>query len=133
MRELSEEEKQELLDKFGKKVIEHVRDVTLEIAMGKAKGNTINPVKKEQYIGLSNLSEEEKEIVCDLLSETISATIYNFLDMFEAYSDEMKLNVICDSNEYDLSTITEKMGGEIAFSDEDGWIQKFSKVGRFVL
>ena len=133
MKKLSEKEKQELLDKFGERVIGHVRDISLKSAMGKAKVNTVNPVKKEQYSGLSNLSEEEKELVCDLLSETITITIYNFLDMFEAYSDEMKLNVIHDNNEYDLCSITEKMGGEIAFADEDGWIQKFSKIGRFVL
>lgn len=133
MREISDNEKQEILDRFGKRVIEHVRDVSLTIAMDIAKGSTVNPIKREQYSAFSSLSAEEKEKICDLLSETITDTIYNFLDMFEAYSDEMKLNIIQENVEYDLNTISEKMGGEIAFQDEDGWIQKYSKVGRFVL
>lgn len=133
MKEISIKEKQELLDKFGKKVIEHVRDVSLAIAMDITKGKTSNSIKKLQYNRLSNLSEDDKELVCDLLSETITDTIYNFLDMFEAYSDEMKLYVLNENVEYDMCTISEKMGGEIAFQDEDGWIQKYSKIGRFIL
>lgn len=133
MRELSENEKQEILDRFGERVIEHVRDVSLTIAMDIAKGNIANPIKREQYYVFSSLSSDEKEKICDLLSETITDIIYNFLYMFEAYSDEMKINVIHENSEYDLSTISEKMGGEIAFQDEDGWIQKYSKVGQFIL
>jgi hypothetical protein len=132
MQELSENEKQEMLDKFGERVIEHVRDVSLKIAMDIANGNTVNPIKREQYNAFSSLSAEEKDKICDLLSETITDTIYNFLDMFEAYSDEMKMSINYGDTEYDLSTISEKMGGEIAFSDEDGWIHKFSKIGRLI-
>lgn len=133
MEKLTVKEKQILLDQFGKRVIEHVRDVSLSIAMDIAKGKTTNSIKSNQYSNLSNLSDMEKELVCDLLSETITDTIYNFLDMFEAYSDEMKLNVSKDNVEFDLRTISEKLGGEIAFKDEDGWIPKFSKIGRFIL
>lgn len=133
MENLTDEQKQEILDQFGKKVIEHVRDVSLKIAMDIVNGNTVNPMKKEQYSALFKLSFEEKEKVCDLLSETITDTIYNFLDMFEAYSDDMKIYVSSSNIEYDLNTVSEKMGGEIAFSDEDGWIQKFSNIGRFVI
>jgi len=121
------------LDRFDKKVIEHVRDMPLAISMDILNGNTVNPIKKEQYSVFSSLSVQQKEKMCDLLSETITDTIYNFLDMFEIYSDDMKLNVFHDNIEFDLCTITEKMGGEITFSEEDGWIQKFSKIGRFVL
>ena len=133
MDQLTNEQKQEILDQFGQKVVKHVRDVSLKIAMDIVNGNTVNPIKKEQYSLFLELSLDEKEKVCDLLSETVTDTIYNFLDMFEAYSDEMKMNVNYGDSEYDLSTISEKMGGEITFSDEDGWIQKFSKIGRFII
>jgi len=133
MDQLTNEQKQEILDQFGQRVVKHVRDVSLKIAMDIVNGNTVNPIKKEQYSLFLELSLDEKEKVCDLLSETVTDTIYNFLDMFEAYSDEMKMNVNYVDSEYDLSTISEKMGGEIAFSDEDGWIQKFSKIGRFII
>lgn len=133
MDQLTSEQKQEILDQFGQKVVKHVRDTSLKIAMDIVNGNTVNQIKKEQYSLFSDLSLDEKEKVCDLLSETITDTIYNFLDMFEVCSDEMKMNVNYGDIEYDLSTISEKMGGEIAFSDEDGWIQKFSKIGRFII
>lgn len=130
---LTKEQKQEILDQFGKRVIEHVRDVSLKIAIDIVNSNTTNPIKKEQYSLLTELSFDEKELICDLLSETITDTIYNILDMFEAYSDEMKIYVNSSNIEIDLNTVSEKMGGEIAFPDEDGWIQKFSSIGRFVI
>ena len=97
-----------------------------------ATGKTVNPIKQNQYNALFGLSKEQKEVLCDLLSETITDTIYNFLDMFEAYSDSMQLLVNKDGVEYNLSKISEKMGGEIVFQDDDGWIQKFSRIGRFI-
>lgn len=132
MNNLSNEQRQEILDFFGSILINHVRDISLTIAMDIATGKTVNPIKLKQYKALLSLSNEQKEAVCDLLSETITDTIYNFLDMFEANEDKMKLLVLKDSAEYDMNDISKKMGGEIAFADEDGWIQKFSKIGRFI-
>ncbi len=127
MSEISYEKKQELLDCFGELLINHVRDTSLKIAMDIAEYKTVNPIKQKQYEVLSSLSPDQKEAVCDLLSETVTDTIYNFLDMFEVNEDKMKLIVLKDGTEYDLNEISEKMGGEITFLDEDGWIQKFSK------
>ena len=133
MSDFSFEEKQEILDYFGSILIKHVRDTSLKIAMDIAESNTVNLIKQKQYEVLSSLSSKQKDAICDLLSETITATIYNFLDMFEVNEDKMRLLVLKDGIEYDLNEISEKMGGEITFMDEDGWIQKFSKIGRFVL
>lgn len=132
MNNLSDEQRQEILDFFGNILINNVRDVSLTIAMDIATGKTVNPIKLKQYKELLSLSNEQQEAVCDLLSETITDTIYNFLDMFEANEDKMKLLVLKENVEYDLNEVSEKMGGEIAFADEDGWIQKFSKIGRFI-
>ncbi len=133
MHELTANEKQKLLDRLGKRVIEHVRDVSLEIGMDIAQGTTVNPIKKDQYSKLANLSDDEKEMVCDLISETITDTIYNFLSMLEAHSNEMRFVVLNGDAEYDLRDISEDLGSEITFQDEDGWIQKFSKIGRNIL
>lgn len=132
MRKLTYEQRQEILDYFGRVVVNHVRDVSLEVAMNIAKGETKNVVKLEQYRDLASLSVKQKEAICDLLSETITDTIFNFLDMFERYEDNMRLLVKKDDVEYDVNLLSDKMGGEITFPDEDGWIQKFSKIGRFV-
>ena len=80
-----------------------------------------------------NLNSEEKEAMCDLLSVTITDTIYRFLEVFEDYSDVMELDLIQAKNKYDIKLISEKMGSEIACYEDDGWIQRFSQIGRFVL
>lgn len=133
MDNLTWEEKTELLDRFGKRVIEF-RDNNLEFFMEHATtGKSVNPVMRKQYGILATLSDEQREKVNDLLSETITTAIFDFLHMFADYEDEMKLILIKDGKEYDYTRITEHAGSEIACHEDDGWIQKFSKVGRFVL
>lgn len=53
--------------------------------------------------------------------------------MFEANAGNLELIIKKDGKEYNMATISEKMGSEIACYEDDGWIQRFSKVGRFVL
>ena len=43
------------------------------------------------------------------------------------------LDFLFEGNEYDALEISEKMGSEIAYDFAEGWIQKYSKIGRFVL
>jgi len=132
MESISKEQKQAILDAFGKIVIENVRDDALYISMRIATQETINPVKIKKYGILSSLSIEQQEAVCDLLSETITDTIYRFLEMFEENNDKMRLVLIDNMKEYNMVDISEKMGSEIACFDNCGWIQKFSSIGRFV-
>lgn len=122
-----------LLDLVGKIIIENVRDKALNISMGIVNQTTPNQVDLKNYSILSELETEEKEKVCDLLSATITDTIYRFLELFEDYDDIIKLNILHNNNEYDMTKISEKMGSEIACYEDDGWIQRFSTVGRFVL
>ncbi len=133
MKKLTWEQRKEILDFFGKKVIEEVRDNSLVIPFKIAKYTTINANKLEKYKALSNLSDEQQEAVCDLLSSTVTGVIYNFLEMFEENEDDMELIIKKDGKEYNMVHISEKMGSEIACYEDDGWIQKFSKIGRFVL
>ena len=133
MNNLSKEKKQDLLDSLGKIVVRDVRDMALRVAIDIAKFQTVNPGKLEQYKALSGLSLDQQEAVCDLLSETITDTIYLFLEMFEEHDDVIKFLISKGSQEYNLTEISEKMGSEIACFEDDGWIQKFSKIGRFVL
>ena len=133
MNNLNKDEKQSLLDIFGKILISEVRDRALKISMNIVMQTTVNNLDLERYKVFTNLNNEEKEAMCDLLSETITDTIYRFLEMFEDYSDIMELDLIQGDNKYDIKLISEKMGSEIACYVDDGWIQRFSKIGRFVL
>ena len=133
MGEISREKKQIVMEQLGKLVIKEVRDRALKISMDIVTGDTRNCLKKEQYKSLSNLSNEQQEAICDLLSETIADTIYRFLEMFEENSEKVKLKIEFEGKEYDALEISEKMGSEIAYDSAEGWIQKYSKIGRFVL
>ena len=133
MNNLNKDEKQSLPDIFGKILISEVRDRALKISMNIVMQTTVNNLDLERYKVFTNLNNEEKEAMCDLLSETITDTIYRFLEMFEDYSDIMELDLIQGDNKYDIKLISEKMGSEIACYEDDGWIQRFSKIGRFVL
>ena len=133
MSNLSNEQKEIILDCFGKLVIQNVRDRVLKLSMGIAKQSTINPVKLKQYSCLSGLTDQQQEAVCDLLSETITNVIYLFLEMFEENDDYLSLIIKDGEKSYNMIDISEKMGSEIACYEENGWIQKFSTIGRFVL
>jgi len=133
MDKLRIEQKREVLDYFGEYVVREVRDRALKVSMDIASGTTVNPVKREQYMAISSLSNVQKNNVCDLLSETITDTIYLFLEMVEENHDKMQIYITKDSQKYDMLEISEKMGSEIACYGDDGWIQKFSRIGRFVL
>lgn len=122
-----------LLDSVGKIIIENVRDGALNISMGIVNQTTPNQVDLKNYSVLSKLETDEREKVCDLLSATITDTIYRFLELFEDYNDIIRLNILYNGKEYDMTKISEKMGSEIASYEDDGWIQRFSKVGRFIL
>lgn len=133
MSNLSNEQKEIILDCFGELVIQNVRDRALKLSMGIAKQSTINPVKLKQYSCLSSLTDQQQEAVCDLLSETITNVIYLFLEMFEENDDYISLIIKEGEKSYNMIDISEKMGSEIACYEENGWIQKFSTIGRFVL
>ena len=127
------EPQKDILDSFGKVVIGDVRDGTLQLSMNIARGETPNAIKLEQYRVLFDLTDEQREAVCDLLSENTTDTIYRFLEMFEEYPDKMKLIIKHDGQEFDMVQISKKMGSEIACYEDEGWIQRFSKIDRFVL
>lgn len=133
MNNVSKEQKKEIIDSFGKLVIQNVRDRALKISMDIVQQKTSNPVKIKQYEALTDLTSVQREAVCDLLSETVTDTIYRFMEMFEENPSKMKLVIKYEEKDMDLSKLSESMGSEIACFDEEGWIQKFSKIGRFVL
>ena len=93
MNNVSKEQKKEIIDSFGKLVIQNVRDRALKISMDIVQQKTSNPVKIKQYEALTDLTSVQREAVCDLLSETVTDTIYRFMEMFEENPSKMKLVV----------------------------------------
>ena len=81
----------------------------------------------------NTLSDQQKEDLCDLLLAAATDVIYNFLEMFEEWPEDVKLTIKYKGKRYNAVDVSEKMGSEIAFDSPDGWIQKFSELGRFFL
>ena len=118
-----------VLDDFGKCVIEEVYDRSLYVAKRILELTTKNPIDLERYSILSQLTEEQKKKIYDLMTQTTVDVIYRFLEMIEEHDDEYKIIVEKDNKKYSLTDISEKMGSEIADIDyEDGWIRRFSKI-----
>lgn len=121
--------KEYILDYFGKCVIEEVYDNALYSAIRTLELTTKNPVKLEKYAIFSELTKEQKKKLNQLITETTVDIIYRFLEMIEEHDDEFKIIVEKDNSKYSLTDISEKMGSEIADIEyEDGWIKRFSKL-----
>lgn len=128
---MTKEQKKQITDEVGKIIIENVRDRSLTHSLQIAQGETKNQLKRRQYSTLNELNDKQTEAVCNLLSETVTDTIYNFLELFEEHNELLRMMVIHEATELDMCQISEKMGSEIAY--EEGWIKAFSKIGRFVI
>lgn len=131
--QLTNEQRQELTDRIGEVIIRDARDGALRRAMRIAKYETPNTDDLERYKALSALTTEQQEAVCDLLSGAITDTIFSFLETVENYPERMELVIIKDGERHNMSDVSWQMGSEIACCEDDGWIQKFSSIGRFVL
>lgn len=118
-----------ILDYFGKCVIEEVYDRALYGAKRTLELTTKNPMVLEKYSIFSELTQEQKKKLYELITETTIDTIYRFLEMIEEHDDEFKIIVESGNSNYSLTDISEKMGSEIADVDyEEGWIKRFSKI-----
>jgi len=112
----------EVLDNFGKLLISHVRDRTIshyqQMAYGKRQG-----LHKQKIV---SLTDENKKLIEDIVFQTVDEAIFNLLNMFEEYEENVEL--ICkdkEGNKYDIEKISDGIMGELF--TEDGWIAKFSK------
>ena len=133
LKELTSEERQALTDHVGEVIIREARDGALRRSMKIAKYQTPNPADLERFEPLSRLTKEQQEAVCDLLSSAITDTIFSLFETIENYPERMEFVIIKNGERYNMAEVSWQMGSEIACFEEDGWIQKFSNIGRFVL
>ena len=131
--QLTNEQRQELTDRVGEVIIREARDGALRRAMRIAKYETPNTDDLERYKSLSCLTTEQQEAVCDLLSGAIADTIFSVFETVENNPDRLELIILKDGKRYNMADVSWQMGSEIACFEDDGWIQKFSEIGRFVL
>jgi len=109
------------LDKLGKLISEDLRDSALsrylDIESGSLRSKKAMGLNKE----LSSFSEEQKEIVRKILTNSIDAGIHDFLFALEEGQSEVRVMVEGE----DMADLSDGLQGEIF--TEDGWFEKYSR------
>ena len=120
---------EEVVNYFGKCVIEEVYDPAIYGANHIIDLTTKNPIDQKNYSVFSDFSEEQKEKLKELIKDTTVDIIYRFLEMIEEHDEEFKIVIENEDESYSLTDISEKMGSEIADVESDeGWIKQFSEL-----
>ncbi|MEW8078334.1 MAG: hypothetical protein AB2748_19045 [Candidatus Thiodiazotropha endolucinida] len=76
---------------------------------------------------LSAFSEDEKDVIRNVVVSSIDDVIHNFLWMLEQHEEDINLYCSADeeSGSENVNELSDGLSGELY--TEDGWIAKFSK------
>ncbi|MDR2409596.1 MAG: hypothetical protein LBE13_16010 [Bacteroidales bacterium] len=132
---LNNEERCEIIDKFGKIFVELVRDSTFKIIQNTLSGHFQDEQSKKFASTFSELSMEDKEFVKEFLAHVVDTTISKVLCFFEQHCpSRINLNncviqlIYSEKGEYfsiaeyfDINEVNGKLVGEL-----ENWITKFS-------
>jgi hypothetical protein len=120
-------ENNEILDEFGKLVVNHVFDEMYK-DFSRILHGTTDWVKAKEYTELFNkFNDQEKELAKKYIASFLSTTIFSFLDMFEIQSN-FKLIFSEDEDAdvgIDLVKLCDMLKVEVGM--ENGWIDRFSQ------
>ena len=109
----------EKLNDFGKYIIDEVRNTTIDEINMIIDNNLNGEYLEEFYNSISNFSDDEKELIKNLIPRVVDTTLHYILFMIEQHQ-EISLKF---ENE-ELKEISDNLCGELYGSD--GWIRKFS-------
>lgn len=109
------------LDEFGKVFIKETRDLSINNMNKKLYGQIINEEGKELHNKFDGFTDEQKNVIKNIVSKTVDTVIDNFLFMIEQH-DEIALLY----NDVNLNEASDGLSGELY--TEDGWIQKYSSL-----
>lgn len=119
----------EILEKFGKELMEHCRDSALEVFHATLEGKMKSPDCVNLYQRSLNFSDENKTILKDFVYSFIDNTIHHFLwELEDNYEFDLIYYKDKEKNPKDfvsLPEISDGLCGEPL--TEDGWIEKYSK------
>jgi hypothetical protein len=114
---------QEILDEFGKKVIENCLDGSIRHFNSlRAKENP--PILfKEKSDFLKSLNEEQYNAFKKIIRSNVELVLFEFLKIFEEHP-QFKILYEEDTRQVDLTKISEMLKAEPII--ENGWIKRFS-------
>ena len=110
------------LDKFGKFLVNNLRDKGISYTEILLKGNWKAPSLINLQSELGKLSESQKEAIKKVVISAIDSSIHDFLF---ALQEQLEIQILSDGE--DITELSDGIhGGQ--FSDE-GWFAKYSKYG----
>jgi hypothetical protein len=119
--------KKEILDGFGKTLINYTRDEVIEINNLIMSGKMNAAEAKELYNLFTHLDGNQQEIVRKFVLNAVDQTMHHFLWMIEQ-NDEIDLIYKNSENfkmEVSLKDISDGLSAELY--TKEGWIERFSK------
>jgi hypothetical protein len=112
------------LDKFGRIIIENLRDKQIDYSNRLLEGKWKADELKELQEKLSKFNKEEKNIIKELIEDILTHSMHDLLSAFQESNDyENEMEIIIDNQ--NVADISDGLHGEIF--GEEGWIQKYSK------
>lgn len=117
-------EAQDPLEKFGKFLVENLRDRGINYAHGLLNNHWKTPAILEIQTILSNLDAQQKKAVQAAFIKTIDTAIHDFLFALQEEAEaDNEIQIFADGN--NIAELSDGLEGESYL--EDGWNAKFSK------
>lgn len=107
------------LEKFGKIFIEETRDISIRNMNKRIDGTMKGEESQIIYKKIAGFTDEQKEILKFVVSETVDNVLDSFLFMVEQHE-----NISLLYNDTNLNEESDGLSGELY--TEDGWIEKYS-------
>lgn len=112
------------VDKFGKFIVENLRDKGIDFAEGLLKKHWKAPSLLEMQNEIANLNDTQKTAFINAITETIDGAIHDFLFAFQEQADfDNEIQILVDGQ--NIVELSDGIHGE-AYSDE-GWFAKYSR------
>jgi hypothetical protein len=112
------------VDKFGKFIVEKLRDSGIDFAEGLLRSHWKAPELLQLQLELSNLSDPVRATVLQCVIQTVDAAMHDFLFALQEQADfDNDIQILVDGQ--NVVELSDGIHGE-AYS-EDGWFAKFSR------
>ena len=111
------------VDKFGKFIVENLRDKGIDFAEGLLKSHWKAPSLLEMQNEIATLNDNQKIAFIKAVTQTIDGAIHDFLFALQEQADfDNDIQIIVDGQ--NIVELSDGIHGE-AYSDE-GWFAKYS-------
>lgn len=92
-------EKLDIIYEFGKDVITEARDITIKQSLNTIDGISKAPLRIKLYSKLQGITDQQKDVIKEIIIDSIDGAINNFLWMMEENNDKYAFTAKCGNGE----------------------------------